>query len=169
MERINWYWKNLVAARRKRGQNRPLKTGGVKKLLSLHQQRMLKFYFINIYGEMVDPQTPPVRQNDKNNINLNPAVSYMLGFGNTKIDFFDGYHSTIDFKELTDLQDLIRVSMQSYFKKPPDKNEDFQMYWTENDIELEEGEEHTILLDRKKIEAAWDELSMNCKLYEFQR
>ena len=54
-------------------------------------------------------------------------------------------------------------------EKPPDKNEDFQMYWTENDIELEEGEEHTILLDRKKIEAAWDELSMKCKLYEFQR
>ena len=45
----------------------------------------------------------------------------------TKIDFFDGYHCAIDFKELTDLQDLIRVTLLSYYKKPPDDHQDFSV------------------------------------------
>jgi hypothetical protein len=84
MERLNSYWKNICAFRRRRGVERVLKNGTKKILLSTHQQRMAKFYFITIYGDVIKPSIPKLKT-EKHSIQ-DGLCSFVLGTGNKKID-----------------------------------------------------------------------------------
>ena len=165
MERINWYWKNLVACRRPRGKTVPLKTGGTKRLMSLHQQRMAKFYFVSIYGNMID-KTPQRKRQQADDISLDPSESYMLGLADSKthgkfINLFEDIEGTVNFSELTNLQELLNATIKCYFKRPCSEMRAhlIDMYTKSSKVEY----------DKEKLEDAWDKFASNAKLYEFAK
>lgn len=84
MERLNSYWKNICAFRRKRGVDRFLKDGTKKTLLSTHQQRMAKFYYISIYGDRIKPQIPKLPK-EEHKIS-NDLCQFLLRLGENKIN-----------------------------------------------------------------------------------
>jgi len=68
MERLNCTFNYIIAFRRRRGCFRRLKNGGIKNLLSTYQQQFCKFYYMNVYGNILNPKKPSFLLNSNNHI-----------------------------------------------------------------------------------------------------
>ena len=116
--------------------------------MSLHQQRLAKYYYITIYGDVIKPSTPLVQKTthdlDKD------TCSFILKKSGSKIEK-DGLTMS---EEIEQLEILCRATLECYFNEES-STEETQVY----------SRTGTNKYCENKIKAKWDWF-MRAKLYE---